>query len=85
MALNILREFDIKSMEHNSPEYLHLIIEALRLAFMDCSWYVSDPTHSSIPLKELLSKEYARERAREIDPKQAQVSSSGVSVRSFGC
>jgi gamma-glutamyltranspeptidase/glutathione hydrolase len=43
-------------MEHNSPEYLHTLVEALRLAFADSQWYVTDPDFSNIPVEELLSK-----------------------------
>ncbi|KAJ7169765.1 gamma-glutamyltranspeptidase [Mycena filopes] len=55
-------------MEHNSPEYLHVLIEALRLAFADAQWYVADPAVEQIPVEKLLSKEYLASRAKLINP-----------------
>jgi gamma-glutamyltranspeptidase/glutathione hydrolase len=68
MALNILENYDLAKF---SAEKLHLQIEALRLAFADCRFYVSDPAFNPIPLNELLSKDYARERSKLIDLKRA--------------
>lgn len=61
----------LSSMDHNSAEYLHPIIEALRLAFADTMWYVADEQHVHVPVKELLSKEYLAKRAKIFDPKRA--------------
>ncbi|TEB39027.1 gamma-glutamyltranspeptidase [Coprinellus micaceus] len=58
-------------MEHNSPEYLHTLVEALRLAFADSQWYVTDPDFSNIPVEELLSKEYLVSRAMLFNPHKA--------------
>jgi gamma-glutamyltranspeptidase / glutathione hydrolase len=71
IALNILEGFDLASLESLSTERMHLMIEAMRLAFADARWYVADSTFSNIPMKELLSKEYADERRKLIDPKRA--------------
>ena len=71
IALNILEGFDLASMDSLSPEKMHLMIEAMRLAFADASWYVSDLKFSNIPIKELLSKEYANERRKLINTKYA--------------
>ena len=49
-------------MQHNSAEYLHLLIEALQLSFADTMWYNADPTKVDVPIKEMLSKEYASTR-----------------------
>ena len=50
------------ALEHNSSLYLHLLTEALRLSFADTCWYNADPAKTHVPLKELLSKEYAAKR-----------------------
>ncbi len=73
IALNLLEGFDLASMKSLSIEKLHLQIEAMRLAFADSRWYVADPKFSNIPVKELLSKEYANERRKLIDPARATV------------
>ena len=73
IALNLLEEFDLASMTALSTERLHVMIEAVRLAFADSRWYVADPAFSRVPLRELLSKEYANERRKLIDLKRATV------------
>jgi gamma-glutamyltranspeptidase/glutathione hydrolase len=72
-ALNILEGFDLKGMGHNSPEYLHTVVEALKLAFADRDYYYGDPKFSKIPEETLLSKDYAAERRKLIDPKHASM------------
>lgn len=71
LGLNILESFDIQGMDPLSVERLHLEIEAMRIAFADARWYISDPDFSSIPVEELLSKEYARERRKLINLERA--------------
>jgi len=71
IALNVLEGFDFSSLELLSPEALHLQIEALRLAFADARWYISDPEFTQIPLDQLLSKDYAAERRKLLDPRAA--------------
>ncbi|MCC6568238.1 MAG: gamma-glutamyltransferase family protein [Anaerolineales bacterium] len=71
IALNILEGFDLASLESLSVEKMHLMIEAMRLAFADASWYVTDPKFSNIPIRELLSKEYANERRKLINTQYA--------------
>ncbi|CAK4973092.1 unnamed protein product, partial [Aphanomyces euteiches] len=75
MALNLLKEIpdDAWKAEHNSEAYLHTLIETLRLAFMDTRWYVTDPAFEHVPVKELLSAEYARERVKLLNPDKAAV------------
>ena len=73
IALNILEGFDLASLEALSVERLHIMIEAMRLAFADSRWYVADPMFSNIPIKELLSKEYANKRRKLIDTKRAAI------------
>src|SRR5260370_12960903 len=72
-ALNLLEGYDLKKMGHNSPEYLHTVVEAVKLAFADRDQYYGDPRFSKIPEEILLSKDYAAERRMLIDPKQASM------------
>jgi gamma-glutamyltranspeptidase/glutathione hydrolase len=69
--LNILEAYDLKAMGYNSPEALHLMIEAKKLAFEDRAKFYADPAFNQIPLKGLLSKEYAAERRKLINPDRA--------------
>ena len=69
--LNILENYDIASMGFGSAEYMHLFIEAKKLAFEDRARYYADPTFSNIPYKKLISKEYAKERMKLIDLNRA--------------
>jgi len=73
IALNLLEGFDLASFASLSTERLHLMIEAMRLAFADARWYVADPAFSKIPIQELLSKNYANERRKLINKKRATV------------
>ena len=66
-ALNILEGFDLKSMGHNSADYIHTVTEALKLAFADREQFYGDPKFSTVPIDGLLSKEYAKARAALID------------------
>lgn len=69
--LNILEGYDLKAMGYNSPEALHLMIEAKKLAFEDRAKFYADPEFSKIPLQGLLSKSYAAERRQLINPQRA--------------
>jgi len=73
IALNLLSGFDLASLDALSPEKMHLMIEAMRLAFADARWYIADPAFSKIPLAELLSKEYADKRRKLIRRNRAVV------------
>jgi gamma-glutamyltranspeptidase/glutathione hydrolase len=71
-ALNILEGFDLRYMGHNSAPYLHVVTEALKLAFADRNAYVGDPrVVPPIPMKEMLSDAYAAVRRALIDPTRA--------------
>lgn len=70
-ALNILEGFDLAAMEHNSPEYLHLVIESLKLAFADAFAHVADPTRSPVPVGQMLDKSYAQQRRAMIEEQHA--------------
>ncbi|MBM3296722.1 MAG: gamma-glutamyltransferase family protein [Candidatus Aminicenantes bacterium] len=68
-ALNMLENFDLKSMGHNSAAYIHTIYQVMNLAFADRDFYYGDPYFPpEEPLRGLLSKDYARERLKRIDP-----------------
>ena len=68
-ALNIVETMDVKAMGYNTPKYLHSIYQTMNLAFADRDFYYGDPAFApEEPMRGLLSKEYARARAKEIDP-----------------
>ena len=68
-ALNILEGFDLKSMGYNSTRYIHTLYQTMNLAFADRDFYYGDPAFPpEEPIRGLLSKEYARERAKLINP-----------------
>src|SRR5260370_32662504 len=72
-ALNLLEGYDLRAMGHNSPEYLHTVVEAAKLAFADRDRYYGDPKFSDIPEQTLLSKDYAAGRRKLIDPQHASM------------
>jgi gamma-glutamyltranspeptidase/glutathione hydrolase len=68
-ALNILENFDLKSMGYNSPRYINTVYQAMSLAFADRDFYYGDPyVPPEEPVRGLLSKEYARQRAALVNP-----------------
>ncbi len=68
-ALNILENFDLKSMGYNSTKYIHTVYQAMNLSFADRDFYYGDPKFSTLqPMNGLLSKAYAKQRASEINP-----------------
>ena len=82
--LNILEGYDLKSLGHNSPETLHLMIEAKKLAFEDRAKFYADPDFARIPLAGLLSKAYAAERRKLIGERAAQTYDAGTPALSQG-
>ena len=67
-ALNILENFDLKSMGYNSSRYIHTIYQAMNLSFADRDFYYGDPSFAvNQPMQGLLSKAYAKQRASEIN------------------
>ena len=83
LALNLLEGFELGSLDALSADRLHLEIEAMRLAFADARWYVADPRFSDLPVAQLLSKQYADERRKRIDPRRATMDQQrGVPVAS---
>jgi gamma-glutamyltranspeptidase/glutathione hydrolase len=69
--LNILEAYDIPSLGFGSADYLHLLVEAKKLAFEDRARFYADPDFNRIPLQQLISKAYAKERRELIDPHRA--------------
>src|SRR5437660_11708240 len=69
--LNILEGVDLKAMGRNSPDTLHTMVEAKKIVWADRAKYYADPAFAKIPLTKLLSKEYAAERRKLIDPMHA--------------
>src|SRR5947207_2762881 len=68
-ALNILENFDLKAMGYNSVRYIHTVYQAMSLAFADRDFYYGDPAFPpEEPIRGLLSKDYARQRAQSINP-----------------
>ena len=66
-ALNILENFDLKSMEYNSSQYINTLYQTLSLVNADRDFYYGDPKFSQIPIEGLLSKAYSKERSKLID------------------
>ena len=70
-ALNILENFDIASLGYNSTRYIHTLYQAMNLAYADRDFYYGDPYYPpEEPIEGLLSKDYAKKRAQQIDPEQ---------------
>src|SRR5579885_2268546 len=71
--LNILEGYDLNALGYQSVDYLHLLLEAKKLAFADRDRYISDPAFVDVPVERLLSKEYAEQQRRRINPQKAMV------------
>ena len=71
MQLNLVEGYDLTKMGANSPDALHLLIEAIKVAKADVYKYVADPKFTPIPMAGLLSKAYAEERRKLIEPRKA--------------
>ncbi|HNX80290.1 MAG TPA: gamma-glutamyltransferase, partial [Prolixibacteraceae bacterium] len=72
--LSIMENFDVAKMGFGSPEYIHLFLEAKKLAFEDRAKFYADPAFSKIPVKGLISEEYGKKRATLINPNRAATS-----------
>jgi gamma-glutamyltranspeptidase/glutathione hydrolase len=70
-TLNILENFDLQAMGYASADYLHTVVEAMKLAYADRDSFYADPAFVKVPAEGLLSKAYAKERAALIDPKHS--------------
>ena len=69
--LNLLEPHDLKKMGPESADYWHLLVEAKKLAFADRAKFYTDPVFAKVPVRELISKDYAAGRAKLLDPKKA--------------
>jgi gamma-glutamyltranspeptidase/glutathione hydrolase len=70
-TLNIVEQFDLQKLGHNTADYLHVITEAMKMAYADRDSYYADPTFVKVPAVGLLSKDYAKARASQIDMSRA--------------
>ncbi|MBS1875475.1 MAG: gamma-glutamyltransferase [Acidobacteria bacterium] len=74
--LNLMEQFPLPEYGQNTAEAFHYKIESQKLAYQDLRRYVGDPRKVKVPVEGMLSKEYARERAKLVDPKQARCDAS---------
>src|SRR5262245_15347056 len=73
LVLNLLEGYDLRALKHNSTESLHACVEAVKLGFADRDKYMADMNFVKIPYEGLLSKDYARDRRKLIDPDKASL------------
>ena len=83
IALNLLEGYDLKALGHNSADYIHTSVEAMKLAMADREKYLGDMDFIKIPYDGLLSKDYARERRTLIDPQKASLELRPGSAEKF--
>lgn len=69
--LNIIESYNLRSLGYQTPEYLHILLEAKKLAFADRDQYISDPDFVDVPVKRLISKEYAEQQRTRINVQRA--------------
>ena len=65
-SLTILKNFDLRALGHNSADYIHVVVEAMKLAFADREQFYGDPLQVTVPLQTLLSDDYGAQRAKLI-------------------
>ncbi len=76
--LNILEGYDLKAMGHNSADFIHVSVEAKKLAFADRSRWYADQEFVKLPISTLISKDYAAKRRAQIDMKKAGAPETGI-------
>ncbi|MBC8086909.1 MAG: gamma-glutamyltransferase [Phycisphaerae bacterium] len=81
--LNILEGYDLAKTGHNSPQYVHLVVESMRRAFLDRARYLGDPDFTKAPLDRLMSKEYAATLRKDILPDRATPSAPSQIVQGY--
>jgi len=79
--LNILEGYDLAKAGHNSPQYVHLVVESMRRAFLDRARHLGDPDFSKAPLDRLMSKDYAAQLRKDILPDRATPSAPSQIVQ----
>jgi gamma-glutamyltranspeptidase/glutathione hydrolase len=84
MQANIIENFDLVKLGHNTTDYVHLLVETKKLVFADRDTYVCDPEFHPVPVKEMVSKAYAKERMSRIDPNRAALDVSPTQFPSTG-
>ncbi|CAK8675222.1 glutathione hydrolase-like YwrD proenzyme [Clavelina lepadiformis] len=72
-VLNILKNFNLEEMAHNSADYLHLLIEAVRLSFADSLQHCADMNHCHVPIEKLLNDDYGKMQAQAINKTKSMV------------
>ncbi|MEM2905699.1 MAG: gamma-glutamyltransferase family protein [Candidatus Bathyarchaeia archaeon] len=82
--LSLLKGFDLRALGHNSSSYVHVVVEAAKLAFADRERFYGDPEFAQVPLARLLSDTYAGERRRLIDLEKASLEQRPGSLSSQG-
>ena len=84
MQANIIENFDLAKLGHNSTDYVHLLVEAKKLVFTDRDTYVCDPGFHHVPVGKMVSKGYAKERMSRIDINRAASDVSPTDFSSTG-
>jgi gamma-glutamyltranspeptidase / glutathione hydrolase len=72
-SLNLLEGFDLSAMGHNSADYIHTVVECMKLAYADREFHYGDPRFAEVPLDRLLSKDYASQRRLLVDAARASM------------
>ena len=83
-TLNILENYDLRSMDYNSSEKYHVLTEAMRRSFADRAEFMGDPDFTEIPTAQLIDKNYAKQRGKTIDSDEASKSSKIGHGEPFG-
>jgi gamma-glutamyltranspeptidase/glutathione hydrolase len=84
MQANIIENFDLPELGHNSTDYVHLFVETKKLVFADRDAYVCDPDFHPVPVEKMVSKAYAKEQKLRIDFNKAATDGSPTRFSSTG-
>ncbi|XP_071042497.1 glutathione hydrolase-like YwrD proenzyme [Parasteatoda tepidariorum] len=71
VALNVLKKFDLKSLGHNTAEYIHIVAEVIKISYTECWDYICDPDHTTSSFQNLLSETTANKLCKKIDERRA--------------